>query len=203
MKVPAKIPRIVKWVYPDVTWQIPNSENAVYLTFDDGPTPEITDWVLAELKKFNAKGTFFLIGNNVAQHPEIVANIREAGHGIGNHCYNHEKGWATSRENYFASVAKTNALLNTKLFRPPYGRIKRNQIEVLKNDYTIVMWDVLSHDYDKNCTPQECAANVINNAKSGSIIVFHDSVKAWPNLKESLPIVLKQLSSRGFVFKEL
>jgi peptidoglycan/xylan/chitin deacetylase (PgdA/CDA1 family) len=203
MKIPAKIPRIVKWVYPNVTWQIPNNENALYLTFDDGPTPEITNWVLAELAKYNAKGTFFLIGNNVAQHPEIVANIREAGHSIGNHCYNHEKGWTTSRENYFASVEKTNVLLNTKLFRPPYGRIKRSQIAVLKDQYKIIMWDVLSHDYDKNFSPQECAANVINNSKAGSIIVFHDSVKAWPNLKVALPIVLKQLSSRGFVFKAL
>ena len=203
MKIPAKLPRIVKWVYPDVIWNIPNDENAVYITFDDGPTPEITEWVLAELAKHNAKATFFLIGNNVEKHPEIVANIRSAGHSVGNHCYNHEKGWATSRENYFASVEKTNQLLQTKLFRPPYGRIKRNQIAVLKNIYEIIMWDVLSHDYDKSFSPEECVTNVVANVRSGSIIVFHDSVKAWPNLKAALPVVLKQLSAKGFVFKAL
>ena len=203
MKVPAKIPRIVRWAYPDCIWLLPNDEKAIYLTFDDGPTPEITPWVLEELEKAGAKATFFLIGNNVAQHPEIVAQIREAGHSIGNHCYNHEKGWTTSDAAYHASVEKTNDLLHTPLFRPPYGRIKKSQIAALKDSYKIIMWDVLSHDYDKRLTPQECINNVVDNVRPGSIIVFHDSVKAWKNLKDSLPVVLQELTRRGFVFRVL
>jgi peptidoglycan/xylan/chitin deacetylase (PgdA/CDA1 family) len=201
MKVPAKIPRIVRWVYPECIWLLPNDEKAIYLTFDDGPTPEITPWVLAELDKVGAKATFFLIGNNVAQHPEIVAQTREAGHSIGNHCYNHEKGWVTSDAAYHASVEKTNDLLHTPLFRPPYGRIKKSQIAALKDTYRIIMWDVLSHDYDKSLSPQDCINNVVDNVRPGSIIVFHDSVKAWKNLKVALPEVLRILIEKGYAFK--
>jgi len=203
LKVPAKIPRIVKWAYPECVWHIPNHENAVYLTFDDGPTPEITPWVLAELAKVGAKATFFLIGNNAAQHPEIVTQIVEAGHSIGNHTYNHEKGWVTADAAYHASVEKTNDLLHTLLFRPPYGRIKKSQIAALKSSYKIIMWDVLSHDYDQRLSPETCVANVLENVRPGSIIVFHDSQKAWKNLKESLPTVLRQLTTLGYVFKTL
>lgn len=203
MKVPAKIPRVVKWAYPECVWQIPTNENAIYLTFDDGPTPDITDWVIDQLAAYNAKATFFLIGNNVQQHPQIYQRLVAAGHSIGNHCYNHEKGWVTNNEDYFKSVAQTNYLIQSPLFRPPYGRIKKSQVKELSKQYNIIMWDVLSHDYDKRLSPEECAQNVLNNVKPGSIIVFHDSVKAWPNLKESLPAVLKGLSERGFLFKPL
>lgn len=203
MKVPAKIPRIVRWAYPECLWYLPNDKKEIYLTFDDGPIPEVTPWVLEQLEKFGAKATFFMIGNNVAKHPEIVAKIREGGHSIGNHCYNHEKGWVTADAAYLESVAKTNELLQTKLFRPPYGRIKKSQIKALSSDYKIIMWDVLSHDYDQRLTPDACIANVLDNVRPGSIIVFHDSVKAWKNLKDSLPEVLKQLSASGYVFKTL
>ncbi len=203
MKVPAKTPRIIRWAYPECIWRLPADGNGIYLTFDDGPTPEITPWVLAELAKAGAKATFFLIGNNVAQHPEIVEQIRAAGHSIGNHCYNHEKGWSTSDAAYHASVEKTNDLLHTPLFRPPYGRIKKSQIAALKNTYKIIMWDVLSHDYDQRLSPKDCTANVLNNVRAGSIIVFHDSTKAWNNLKASLPEVLQILAKRGFMFRKL
>ena len=203
MKVPARIPRVVKWVYPECIWQGPNVENAVYLTFDDGPTPEITEWVLARLAEYQAKGTFFVIGNNVEKHPEIYQKLIAAGHSIGNHCYNHEKGWATDNETYFRSVDQTNYLIQSPLFRPPYGRIKKSQIKKLSEHYKIIMWDVLSHDYDQQLTPEECTENVLRNVRPGSIIVFHDSVKAWPNLKASLPVVLEQLKKKGFIFKVL
>ena len=203
MKVPAKTPRIVRWAYPECVWRLPTDGKDVYLTFDDGPTPEVTPWVLEELDKVGAKATFFLIGRNVEAHPEIVAQIRDRGHSIGNHCYNHEKGWVTADADYLESVAKTNALLQSNLFRPPYGRIKKSQIAALKDRYKIIMWDVLSHDYDKRLTPEECITNVVDNVRPGSIIVFHDSVKAWPNLCTSLPEVLKQLSAAGYVFKVL
>ncbi len=203
MKIPAKIPRIVKWVYPEAVFNIGNQNNAVFLTFDDGPTPEITPWVLAELAKVNAKATFFLIGNNAVNNPAIVDEIQVAGHAIGNHTFNHEKGWITEDETYVQSVAKTDAILGSQLFRPPYGRIKKSQIKQLKKRYKIILWDVLSGDYDNDFSPEECAANVLANVQSGSIIVFHDSVKAWPNLKIALPLVLKQLVERGFVMQHL
>ena len=203
MKVPARIPRVVKWAYPECIWQIPNDQNAVYLTFDDGPTPEITDWVMDQLARYSALATFFLIGNNVQQNPEIYQRLVSAGHSIGNHCYNHEKGWTTKNEDYFKSVAQTNYLLQSPLFRPPFGRIKKSQIKELSQHYKIIMWDVLSHDYDKRLSPQECTENVLHNVRSGSIIVFHDSVKAWPNLKESLPAVLEGISKKGYQFRPL
>ncbi len=203
MKIPAKIPRIVKWVYPEAVFNIGNQNNAVFLTFDDGPTPEITPWVLAELAKVNAKATFFLIGNNAVNNPAIVDEIQVAGHAIGNHTFNHEKGWITEDETYVQSVAKTDAILGSQRFRPPYGRIKKSQIKQLKKRYKIILWDVLSGDYDNDFSPEECAANVLANVQSGSIIVFHDSVKAWPNLKIALPLVLKQLVERGFVMQHL
>jgi peptidoglycan/xylan/chitin deacetylase (PgdA/CDA1 family) len=199
--IPAKTPRILKWAYPNCIWQIPNKENAVYLTFDDGPTPEVTPWVLKQLEQYNAKATFFLIGNNVALYPEIVEQIKTAGHSIGNHSYNHENGWETDDQTYFNSMARTDELLGVDLLRPPYGRIKKSQIKVLKEKYKIIMWDVLSADWMPENAPQKCITNVLENVKSGSIIVFHDSQKAWPNLKVALPEVLRRLSQRGFSFK--
>lgn len=203
MQVPAKIPHFVTKLYPLGIWQMPNAANKIYLTFDDGPTPEVTPWVLAELKKHNVLATFFLIGNNVEKHPEIVAQIREAGHSIGNHTYNHEKGWTTKNEAYFKSVATTNELLSTPLFRPPYGRIKKSQLKHLAASYSVIMWDVLSHDYNRKNTPEKCTKNVLNNVESGSVIVFHDSVKAWPNVQKSLPVVLPELQKMGFEFAPL
>lgn len=194
---------MVKWAYPECVWQVPNVENAVYLTFDDGPTPEITEWVIDRLAEHQAKGTFFLIGNNVEKHPEIYQKLIAAGHSIGNHCYNHEKGWTTDNQTYFRSVDQTNYLIQSPLFRPPYGRIKKSQIKKLSQHYKIIMWDVLSHDYDQRLTPEECTENVLRNVRPGSIIVFHDSVKAWPNLKVCLPVVLEQLKKKRFIFKVL
>jgi peptidoglycan/xylan/chitin deacetylase (PgdA/CDA1 family) len=201
MKPPPKIPSIVRWLYPSLTWRIPNEAKQVFLTFDDGPTPEVTQQVLTMLAAYNAKATFFLIGNNAAAYPELMQSLLQNGHRIGNHTYNHENGWHTKLQPYVQSVAETAKVVPSKIFRPPYGRISRSQIRALKNDYHIIMWDVISGDYDTSYTPEECIKNVLNNVSSGSIIVFHDSVKAWPNLKVCLPYVLEVLTARGYSFE--
>lgn len=214
---PTKTPAIAKRLYPNYLWHVSTVENNIYLTFDDGPTPEITDWVLQELKKHNAKATFFCIGNNVTNHPEILQNTDEDGHTFGNHTFNHINGWFTSKENYLKEfeacqkalekkIFKRNESLEShcKLFRPPYGKIRNKQAkEILALGSKIVMWDVLSFDWDKNVSPEKCLHNVIKNTEAGSIIVFHDSKKAWKNLKFVLPRVLKHFSDLGYQFKSL
>ena len=199
----------IKKLFPNYIWDLPNIENKIYLTFDDGPTPEISEWVLQELRKHNAKATFFCIGNNVEKHPDIFEKIIAEGHAIGNHTFNHLNGWQTSTEEYIENsgqwlvVSGQNCRLNTehcKLFRPPYGKIKTAQSKKLRQQgYKIIMWDVLSADFDQTISPEQCLENVLKNAQSGSIIVFHDSVKAFPNLEYTLPKTLKFLKEKGFV----
>ena len=197
----------IKKIFSKYIWDIPNTENKIYLTFDDGPIPEITEWVLEELKKYNAKATFFCIGDNIEKHPEIFKKVIHEGHAIGNHTFNHLNGWETTTENYIQNVklAETaNRKLNTvncNLFRPPYGKIKSSQSNrLIQLGYKIIMWDVLSADFDPTISPEKCLKNVIPNVESGSIIVFHDSLKASPNLKYTLPRTLEFLSKKGFVF---
>jgi len=213
----AKIPKIFSFLFPNFIWQIPNAENKIYLTFDDGPIPEITEFVLDELNKHNAKATFFCIGDNIRKHPHIYTKIIENNHSVGNHTFNHLKGWNTSLEEYLENTnlceeqfEKSSNLepqtlnLKPKLFRPPYGRITASQAKALRKlGYKIIMWNVLSVDYSQSISPEKCIENVLKNTKSGSIIVFHDSVKAFPNLKIALPIVLKDLSQKGFVFGKI
>jgi peptidoglycan-N-acetylglucosamine deacetylase len=205
----------IKKIFSNYVWDIPNSENKIYLTFDDGPTPEITEWVLQELEKHNAKATFFCIGNNMDKHPEIFKKIITKGHAIGNHTYNHWNGWKTSTQDYVensnqwseASKRSTNYDPNTKncqLFRPPYGKIKKSQAKKIRElGYKIIMWDVLSADFDTLISAEKCLDNVITNVKSGSIIVFHDSLKAFPHLKYTLPKTLHFLKEKGFIFEKL
>lgn len=213
----AKIPKFFSFLFPNFIWQIPNAENKIYLTFDDGPIPEITEFVLEELNKHNAKATFFCIGDNIRKHPNIYTKIIENNHSVGNHTFNHLKGWNTSLEEYLENTnlceeqfaKSSNPELQTlnfkhKLFRPPYGRIRASQAKALRKlGYKIIMWNVLSVDYSQSISPEKCIENVLKNTKSGSIIVFHDSVKAFPNLKIALPIVLKELSQKGFVFDKI
>ncbi|MFT5970499.1 MAG: peptidoglycan/xylan/chitin deacetylase (PgdA/CDA1 family) [Flavobacteriales bacterium] len=200
----SRIPFIVRKYAPDLCWRIPaDKRNVLYLTFDDGPTPEITLWVLAELKKYNAKATFFCIGNNIDLHPEIFDAILEGGHQVGNHTQQHEKGWQTENQKYFNSVAECQEKTKNNLFRPPYGRIKKSQIKYLKKQFKIVMWTVLSGDYMKKRTGEACAKAVINSSKSGDIIVFHDSVKADKNLKIALPLVLEHFAKQFFTFESI
>ncbi len=213
---------LVKKIFPNYVWDIPNSENKVYLTFDDGPTPEITEWTLDQLKKNDAKATFFCIGNNIDKYPEIFTKVISEGHSIGNHTFNHLKGWKTSIEDYVENVTlcsnqiaesrKQKAeTLNSKfsnlpsnLFRPPYGKIKPAQSKILrKQGYKIIMWDIISFDFDASISKEKCLENVLRNVQSGSIIVFHDSVKAEQNLKYVLPKTLEFLKQNGFVCSKI
>jgi len=195
---------LVKKLFSHYVWAIPNTKNKIYLTFDDGPTPKITEWVLQELKKYNAKATFFCIGNNIEKNPEIFEKIISKGHSIGNHTFNHWNGWKTSTEDYLENVALGEiAISNSKstLFRPPYGKIKVSQSKRLRQlGYQIIMWEVLSGDFDTQISPEKCLENVLKNVKPGSIIVFHDSVKAFPNLEYTLPKALQYWTKKGFVF---
>lgn len=194
------------------TWRFQSSEKEIFLTFDDGPTPEITQFVLSELKKYNAKATFFCIGKNIKNYPEIFNEIISDGHSIGNHTQNHLNGWKTTTENYIANVLECHKTIRQfnklkikqHLFRPPYGKIKKSQAKkILSIGYKIIMWDVLSADFDTTISKERCLQNVLNNAEEGSIIVFHDSLKASTKVKYALPKVLKAFSDKGFVFKQI
>jgi peptidoglycan-N-acetylglucosamine deacetylase len=211
-KLWVKTNKIIKQLFSNYVWSIPTNEPIVYLTFDDGPTPEITEWVLFQLKEYNAKATFFCIGNNIKKYPEIFKKVIEEGHAIGNHTFNHVKGWKTSNKTYINEVESCEEVIQksflkhqpTKLFRPPYGKIKPSQSRILrKKGYKIIMWDVLSVDFDVNITSQNCLNNVIENIENGSIIVFHDSVKAFQNLEYTLPETLDFLKNKGFVCEKL
>ena len=186
-------------------WSKEQNEKVVYLTFDDGPTPQITDWVLQQLQQYNAKATFFCIGKNVEEQPEIFQRLLDSGNAVGNHTQNHINGWRNSTDIYLNNIEECeNAIGNLpnqqqKYFRPPYGKITpRQATAVLQKGYKIVMWDVLSADFDQTITPEECLQNVLNNVLAGSIIIFHDSEKAWPNLQFALPKVLQFLKENDF-----
>lgn len=193
----------IKKYYSNFIWKIPTSEKIIYLTFDDGPTPEITEWTLATLKTFNAKATFFCVGSNVAKHPEIFQQIISEGHALGNHTYHHLNGWHTDNEAYLRNIKKCEELVKSNLFRPPYGRIKKSQYEMIKDDYKVIMWDVLSGDFDPKTSQEKCLSNVVNNTTEGAIIVFHDSLKAASNLKHTLPKVLAHFAEQGYRFERI
>jgi peptidoglycan-N-acetylglucosamine deacetylase len=206
-----KTPRFVQKLFPKAVWFIPSDEKKIFLTFDDGPTPEITDWVLGELKKHNAKATFFVLGKNVKRYPELFTNIINNAHAVGNHSFNHLNGWNTDDEKYFDDIEKAeqeiqirnhkSEIINPKsLFRPPYGRITLSQYSLLTTRNKLVMWDVLSGDFDHKLSGEKCADNCIRNTQPGSILVFHDSHKAFERLKICLPLVLKHFSDEGFTF---
>lgn len=201
-----KSPRLLKWYYPSLTWNKDRDRKVIYLTFDDGPIPDVTDFALKTLKHFDAKATFFCIGDNIAKHPSIFNQIQQDGHSIGNHTYNHLKGWKTANEHYVNNFLQCQAQTNTQLFRPPYGRIKKSQIKAIKSYYPeleIIMWDVLSGDFDTDLSPEKCCDNVIKNTNNGSIIVFHDSLKAFERMRYALPRVLEYFSRVGYSFEKL
>ena len=225
---PIKTPLVAKKMFPNYIWDISTTEKVIYLTFDDGPTPEITHWTLDVLKAHNAKATFFCIGNNIEKHPEIFQKIVNEGHAIGNHTHNHIKGWKTKAKDYLKNIEDAQVIIksqfqncdsepfdsaqdklspiakSTNLFRPPYGQITPKQgKKLMAFGYKIIMWDVLSFDWDKGVEQKNCLENVLTKTTDGSIIVFHDSVKAAKNMQYALPKVLKYFSEKGYSFKAL
>ena len=222
--IPVKTPKWIKGIFPNYIWNMPTDQKIIYLTFDDGPTPEITNWTLDLLKSYHAKATFFCIGNNIEKHPQIFKDILNDGHAIGNHTFNHPNGWTTNTDAYLKEVLKTEYLINvesrvhsesgiinpshitqnSKLFRPPYGKIKSSQGKhLLDLGYKIIMWDILAFDWMDSITPDQCAKDVISKAGNGSIIVFHDSIKASKNMMHALPEVLDYFNEHDFSFKHL
>lgn len=178
-------------------------EKTIYLTFDDGPIPELTEWVLQQLSSFNAKATFFCVGANVVKYPHIFESIKNDGHLVANHSMNHIKGFKTHVSDYLKEVEACESLIGTSFFRPPYGQLKRGQYKALvERNYKIVMWDVISYDYEK-ISENNCLNNVINNSKNGSVVLFHDSVKAEKNMRYALPLFLKHFSDLEYNFKSL
>lgn len=216
-----KTPWLLKKLYPkELLWNMPKSEKTLYLTFDDGPIPIVTPWVLETLKTYQAKATFFCIGDNIIKHPEIFRMLKNEGHAIGNHTFNHLNGWQTTDEIYLDNIKKCQDLTQTNLFRPPYGRIKFSQIRKFMNwkcasnhiskdqklktkNPRIIMWDVLSGDFDEKISPETCLKNLIKYAENGSVIVFHDSLKARKNLEYVLPKALDYWKQQGCSFKAL
>lgn len=193
-------PTFVQRLFPSLTWNIPNDERKVYLTFDDGPHPRITQSVLSLLKMNQAKATFFCVGDNVKKYPEVVQQIISEGHSIGNHTYHHVKGWNTTIAEYVNEVKACDSLIATKLFRPPYGRITPKQIRVLSDQYQIVMWDILTRDYVSDLSVKKAFDACSNAMKSGSIIVMHDSEKAEKQMLTLLPMILEYGRQHGFIF---
>jgi peptidoglycan/xylan/chitin deacetylase (PgdA/CDA1 family) len=195
----------VRCLYPAFTWYKPTDQKVIYLTFDDGPIPDVTEWVIETLKSFHAKGTFFCVGDNIRKHPQVFAQIKAEGHATGNHTFNHLNGWKTQTGQYLENIATCQQFLNEKpsLFRPPYGRVSRKQAAALQPDYQIIMWDVLSGDFDRKLSPELCLRNTIKHTENGSIVVFHDSLKAETNLRYVLPHYLAHFSSLGYRFEKL
>ena len=212
-----KMPKLVQRMFPKLVWAFPRSTNAIYLTFDDGPIPEVTPWLLQELKKHDAKATFFCIGENIRKHPKIFKSLISEGHSIGNHTFNHLNGWKTKVSKYLENVhlseAEAKKWLGTSeiknlqspipnpqsLFRPPYGKITTKQSKILqKQGFKIIMWDVISADFITTVSEEKCLQNVLKNIVPGSIVVFHDSLKAENNLRYSLPKVLDFIHNKGW-----
>jgi peptidoglycan/xylan/chitin deacetylase (PgdA/CDA1 family) len=201
-----KTPWWLKKLYSQFIWDFYGSGNNIYLTFDDGPHPEITPFVLDELKKYNAKAGFFCIGKNVIEHPGVYRRILDEGHIAGNHTQHHLNGFKTDDQTYLEDIGAASTHIESNFFRPPYGRIRRSQYRKLKSampGMKVIMWDVLSGDFDPGISEKQCLENVIKKARSGTVIVFHDSEKAYAKLRYALPLVLKYFSEKGFAFKAI
>jgi len=210
--IPFRTPFFLPSLFPDLIWRIPTQEKKIFLTFDDGPIPGPTEFVIETLEKYKAKATFFCIGDNVRKYPTIFAQLSMAGHTMGNHTFNHIKGWNHSTKDYIDNIelckSQFQSTLRTvtasqPLFRPPYGRITTAQIKALKDQYKIIMWDVLTQDYHRSMSQERCLAGSIQATRSGSIVVFHDSLRAERNLTYALPRYIEHFSNLGFVFSAL
>ena len=196
-------PKIIKRLFPSLIWNFEGEKNGVFLTFDDGPRPEVTPWVLDQLDKYNAKATFFCIGKNVELFPDLFKEIIDRGHAVGNHSYSHVKGWGVDTGIYVSDVDLAADLIPSNLYRPPYARIGPNQARVLSERYKIIMWDVLSRDYNKDLSGKACVKNVSPFLSPGSIVVFHESVKSSKNLWYALPRILKAINEKGLICKKI
>ena len=194
-------PKLLRWLYPRALWRMDKNVKAVYLTFDDGPIPEITPWVLDLLDKYNIKATFFLVGDNVRKHPEEFKMIVERGHRVGNHTFNHISGLKYLSYNYLENTNKADELINSKLFRPPHGWMRWGQYMVLSHRYTVVMWDLVTRDYSKRLNGPQVLKIVKKYVRNGSIITFHDSIKSEKNMKYALPRAIEWLLEQGYEFK--
>ena len=197
------IPHLFRWIFPNYTWKVKTSKKKVYFTFDDGPHPEITPWVLEQLAVYNAKATFFMVGENIEKYPDIFEQVKLHGHQIGNHTFNHLNGWETNNDSYFQSMQQCQELTKTNLFRPPYGRIKKSQAKQISKTHQIIMWNRLSRDYEINLNIQESLKAMKLLPANGSIFVFHDSEKAFKNLQVLLPQLLQFYKNEGYVFESL
>ena len=203
MKLLVRPPQLLRSFYKDSIWRMDKNEPSIYLTFDDGPIPELTPWILDVLKEYNINATFFCVGENIIRNPELFERIIAEGHQVGNHTFNHLKGWKVSKNIYNENIEKCQILTKTALFRPPYGRIKKSQYKSIVKEYKVVFWDVLSYDYDKLTSPKKCLDNSIRYTRNGSIIVFHDNIKAQKNLKYALPIYIEHFLKLNYKFVTL
>ena len=196
--------RWLSLLYPSLLWHVPVKEKILYLTFDDGPIPEVTPWVLRELSKRNAKATFFCVGNNVKKNPEVYAQILQPkGHEVGNHTFHHLNAWKNSNQDYYTDIELTEKLLHLPSFVRRKGKSNFPKLKPWKKRFRIVMWDVLSKDYDKDLTAEDCLKRILRSARPGSIVVFHDSLKAENRLRLLLPKVLDHYQSLGYTFHSL
>lgn len=201
-----KTPFWLRLIYPSLLWRKLNDTNKIYITFDDGPIPIVTDFVINTLKLYGASATFFCIGDNIRKHPEVFQRLKDEGHRIGNHTFNHLRGWDTDNDVYLDNIRKCQELVQSDLLRPPYGRIKKSQIKLVREvfpEMQIVMWDVLSGDFDRELSPERCLQYVLQHTRPGAIIVFHDSLKAFDRLEYVLPRALKYWKEKGYVFGKL
>lgn len=196
-------PHVFRKVYPGATWRMPKTEKKIYLTFDDGPVPGITTEALSVLKKFDVKATFFCVGENMQRHPEIFQQIIADGHAVGNHTMHHIDGWKHSWFDYMRDVKECSAIFQTKLFRPPYGHMRRSQFNTLSRRCKVIMWDVLTYDFDKTYAREHCLELAISNSRNGSIVVFHDSEKAKERMLFALPRFIEEMLARGYTFGTL
>lgn len=193
-------PFFLRWYYPKITFNKSRKERKIFLTFDDGPIPEVTPRILDILAEYDIKATFFCVGDNIEKYRSIYERIRSEGHQVGNHTYNHLRGWDTEDNIYLNNIAKCQQLTGTSLFRPPYARAKKTQLKALYERYEVIFWDVLSGDFDEQISPEKCYQNVIKHVRSGSIIVFHDNIKALPRVTYALPKVISYLKRAGYDF---